>query len=441
LTRSVLIVDDDERICSSLSRVLARDGAHVSVASNARVALSQMDETTPDLVICDVRMPGMDGLELLRLLKERAPRVDVVMMTAFDDLPTVSTAMRDGAIDLMVKPLDLHQLRQLVDRIFDDRQNRPEMESPRVVTPEGPVRLVGHAPKMIEVFKRIGRAAATDATVLIRGESGTGKELVARAIHEASRRSDEPFVAVDCTAIPENLIESELFGHVKGAFTGAERRHRGRFAEAGSGTIFLDEIGDTSAPFQAKLLRVLQEKEVRPVGADRSEPTAARVLAATHRDLESRVEEGRFREDLYYRLRIVEIELPPLRERLEDVPELAEFLIARAAAATDRPAPALGDDAREALLSHDWPGNVRELENCLARAVVLTPGDLLRRDDLHLNVKESSSTGLSTLEEVGREHVLKVLTATGGNKTRAAEILGISRPRLRRLLARDHQDE
>ena len=383
----------------------------------------------------------MDGLELLRLLGERAPDADVVMMTAFDDLPTVSTAMRDGAVDLLVKPLDLHELRQLVDRIFEDRRAWDGADRPQAATLDGPVRLVGHDPKMIEVFKRIGRAAATQATVLIRGESGTGKELVARAIHDASERQSEPFVAVDCTAIPETLIESELFGHVKGAFTGAERQHRGRFVEAGAGTLFLDELGDTSGPFQAKLLRVLQEREVRPVGAERAIPIGARVIAATHRDLEVMVEDRDFREDLYYRLRVVEIALPPLRERMDDLLELAEFLIAKAAAAAEHEPPVLGRDAREALLAHDWPGNVRELENCLTRAVVLAPGDVLRRQDLLLgSTTTGATTGLTTLGEVERQHVLRVLAATGGNKTRAAEVLGISRPRLRRIVSRSEPE-
>jgi DNA-binding NtrC family response regulator len=359
------------------------------------------------------------------------------MMTAFDDLPTVSTAIRDGAVDLLVKPLDLHELRQLVDRIFEDRSAWDAAEQPRSVTIDGPARIVGHDPKMIEVFKRIGRAAASQATVLIRGESGTGKELVARAIHDASERQGEPFVAVDCTAIPETLIESELFGHVRGAFTGAERAHRGRFIEAGAGTLFLDELGDTSGPFQAKLLRVLQEKEVRPVGAEGVVPTEARVIAATHRDLEAMVETRDFREDLYYRLRVVEIVLPALRERMDDLLELSEFLIAKAAAASERKPPVLGRDAQEALLAHDWPGNVRELENCLARAVVMAPGDVLRRQDMLLGSNSADTTKeTATLVEVEREHVLRVLGTTGGNKTRAAEILGISRPRLRRIVSR-----
>jgi len=436
LRPSILVVDDDERVRSSLARVLSRGGARVRTAASARSALAAVDEEAPDLVISDVRMPEIDGLELLRRLHELAPGTDVVMMTAFDDLPTISTAMRDGAVDLLVKPLDLHQLRLLVERILADRSIRSTVrgEVPSAVPPGG---LVGRDPQMIEVYKRIGRAAATRSTVLVRGETGTGKELVARAIHETSASRELPFVAVDCTAIPESLIEAELFGHVRGAFTGADRDRRGRFLEAGGGTIFLDEVGDTSAAFQAKLLRALQESEVRAIGADRPVPFAARVVAATHRDLESMVEKGAFREDLYYRLRVVEIALPPLRERLGDLRELAEALAARAAAAAGRRStPRLDEGALEALVAHDWPGNVRELESCLARAVVLNSGDLLRREDLGFeHTAPTPAPELASLEAIERRHVERVLAATGGNKTRAAEILGISRPRLRRIVA------
>ncbi len=452
--RRILIVDDEERVRSSLSRALSDGRTEVRTAETGERALAAVDADPPDLVLSDVRMPGLDGLELLRLLGERAPEIDVVLMTAYDDLSTAAGAMREGAADFLVKPLDLHQLRAVTDRVFRDRRARSASEASPASTDEDPAdgepspaessdgepgvrddRLVGHHPSMVELFKRIGQLAKTRATVLVRGESGTGKELIARAIHDHSPSAPEPFVAVNCTALPSTLLESELFGHVEGAFTGASSDRRGRFAVAGRGTVLLDEIGDTTPEFQAKLLRVLEEGTFYPVGAERPERTEARVLAATHRDLEALVEEGEFREDLYYRLRVVEIEVPPLRERMEDVPALADHLARKASRAAGREPPRLSDEALEALLAHDWPGNVRELENCLTRAVVLATGDVVRPEHLGLSGgPESTVPRLRSLEEVEREHVARTLEATGGNRTRAAEILAISRPRLRRMI-------
>ncbi len=459
--RRILIVDDEERVRSSLSRALSDGRTEVRTAESGESALAAVGADPPDLVISDVRMPGLDGLELLRLLGERAPAIDVVLMTAYDDLSTAAGAMREGAADFLVKPLDLHQLRAVTDRVFRDRRARSGTGSGDGVEGDSPWtdgspadsesssgasngergvrddRLVGHHPSMVEVFKRIGQLANTRATVLVRGESGTGKELIARAIHDHSPSASEPFVAVNCTALPSTLLESELFGHVKGAFTGASSDRRGRFAVAGRGTVLLDEIGDTSAEFQAKLLRVLEEGTFYPVGAERPERTEARVLAATHRDLETLVAEGGFRQDLYYRLRVVEIVVPPLRERMEDVPALADHLMRKASRAAGREPPELSDAALETLLAHDWPGNVREMENCLTRAVVLATGDVVRPEHLGLaGGPEPTTPRLRTLEEVEREHVARTLEATGGNRTRAAEILGISRPRLRRMIDR-----
>lgn len=433
------MVDDEAKVRDSLARALADAHTDVRTAPSGDAALARVAESLPDLVISDVRMPRMDGFDLLTVLGERAPSVDVVLVTAYEDLDTAASAMRDGAVDFLVKPLDLHELRATVDRVFRDRELR-NRESPEFSDDEDEragARLVGRHPSMIEIFKRIGRLADRRATVLIRGESGTGKELIARAIHDTSNQAEAPFVAVNCTAMPASLLESELFGHVKGAFTGATSDRRGRFALAGDGTIFLDEIGDTSAEFQAKLLRVLEEGAYYPVGAERLEQTSARVLAATHRDLEALVEQGEFRQDLYYRLRVIEIIVPPLRDRLTDIPALAEHLIAKASSSAGCKAPALSDEAREALLSHDWPGNVRELENCLTRAVVLATGGILRPG--HLGLSGDSSTEspdgrLLPLSHVERVHVARVLEATEGNRTRAAEILQISRPRLRRMI-------
>jgi DNA-binding NtrC family response regulator len=390
----------------------------------------------------------MSGLELLRLLRERRPDLDVLMMTAHDDLPIVAEAMREGARDFLLKPLDLHHLRRVLGRALEDRAARLRAQRAARRTdiaahaPAGSRRLVGRDPTMVGIFKVIGQVAATRASVVIRGESGTGKELVARAIHDASPWAAEPFVAVNCTAIPGSLLESELFGHVRGAFTGATTNRRGRFAQAGRGTLFLDEIGDTSTEFQTKLLRVLQEHEYHPVGSEQAEHSHARVIAATHRDLEELVERREFREDLYYRLRVVELRVPPLRERKQDVPLLASHLLEHAARDQGRPTPAIAPDALERLLAHRWPGNVRELQNCLTRAVVLAAGGVVRVEHLELDVADlETSTPLRSLADMEREHVALALKATRGNKTAAAQLLGVSRPRLDRLIRRHRLDD
>ncbi|NJD09253.1 MAG: sigma-54-dependent Fis family transcriptional regulator [Gemmatimonadetes bacterium] len=435
MKRDVLIVDDDARIRASLAEALSRSDTTVRTAADAASALRSLAESPADIVLADVRMPGMDGLELLRLLRERAPQVAVVLMTAYDDLPTVATAMREGAADFLVKPLDLHQLRGVINKVFDDRAARAvATRAPAPDVAERSYELIGHDPRMVGIFKTIGQVSATRANVVIRGESGTGKELIARAIHSNSPHAREPFVPVNCTALPATLLESELFGHVKGSFTGAAGDRRGRFALAGKGTIFLDEIGDTSLEFQGKLLRVLQEHEYYPVGAETSQRTEARVIAATHRDLEALVGGGEFREDLYYRLRVVEIVVPPLRDRISDLPPLAEHLVRKASRAVGRESPLLAPETVETLLAHSWPGNVRELENCLTRAVVLARGDVIRPEDLALGPRGPAAHRLTTLEEAEKEHVAHVLEATHGHKSRTAEILGISRPRLDRLI-------
>ncbi len=436
----ILIVDDDESIRASLADALTDDGADVSVAGSAEEALSRLAEIRPEMILSDVRMGGMDGLELLRLLRERARDVDVVLMTAYDDMPTVVRAMREGAIDFLVKPLDLHDLRRVVDRVFADRETRGQARKhdddiPAHLTIDG---LIGRDPQMIAAYKVIGQVAASRANVLIRGESGTGKELIARAVHFNSADAAEPFVAVNCTALPSGLLESELFGHEKGSFTGAIAARRGRFALAGRGTIFLDEIGDTTLEFQAKLLRVLENREFYAVGAEKPERAEARVVAATHRDLEEMVATGRFRADLYYRLRVVEVRLPPLRERLGDLPHLAKHLVERASRNSGRvKPPVISAEAMEVLMRRPWPGNVRELDNCLTRAVVLASGEVIRPEHVTASEAQSSSVNaaeLGSLDEMEKRHIKQVLAATQGHKARTAEILGVSRPRLNRLL-------
>jgi two-component system response regulator AtoC len=404
------------------------------VAEDATAALAKVAASKPGVVVSDVRMPDLSGLELLRELRARTSDVDVILMTAFDDMPTVVEAMKHGAAEFLVKPIDLDELQRSLDNVFDDRalkqrrlKNSAEFGGRDV--------LVGRTPRMIEIYKMVGQAAATRATVLVRGESGTGKELVARAIHEHSSAAGEPLVVVNCAALPPTLLESELFGHVRGSFTGAVSNRRGRFALAGRGTIFLDEIGDTSLEFQTKLLRVLQNGEFQPVGSDETERTEARVIAATHQPLESLIGQRRFREDLYYRLRVVELVIPPLRERAADIPLLAEHMLRRAAAALSLPHAMLAPDALQKLMEHPWPGNVRELENCLMRAVVAAPGHVIRVEHLSMSSPSASADGrVPSLEDLERVHVTRVLELAQGHKGRAANLLGVSRPRLNRLI-------
>jgi DNA-binding NtrC family response regulator len=435
MPRRLLIVDDDPTIRTSLAEALADNGTtEVRVAEGPDRALAMLETAAPDVVLSDVRMPDMDGITFLKVLHKHAPSLDVILMTAYDDMPTVVAAMRAGAVEFLVKPLDLHQVRRVLDATFEDRKARASAPRAPVVDPAlGD--LAGRDPQMIAVYKLIGQAAMTRATVLIRGESGTGKELVARAIHANTVAAAEPFVPVNCAALPTTLLESELFGHTRGAFTGAVNTRKGRFALAGRGTIFLDEIGDTSAEFQTKLLRVIQDREFEPLGSEQTQRTAARVIAATHRDLEQMIEDSTFREDLYYRLRVVEIVLPPLRDRRNDIPILAAELIRRGSAAAGTTPPVLSTEALARLMEHDWPGNVRELENCLARAVVVASGGVIRPEHFAITPsREPTASSIAPLNEVEKEHVRRTLEATGGHKARAAEILGVSRPRLNRLI-------
>ena len=433
-----MIVDDDAMLRTSLTEALADDGMSVVVAAGGAEALALVQSAAPDVVLSDVRMDDVDGLSLLRLLRARAPDIDVVMMTAFDDMPTVVAAMRDGAVEFLTKPVDLHQVRAVLDRVFSDRRARRQGKPRDDADAPGLEELVGRTPEMILIYKLIGQAAATNATVLIRGESGTGKELVARAIHANAKNACGAFVAVNCAALAPTLLESELFGHVRGAFTGAVASRKGRFALAGSGTIFLDEIGDTSQEFQSKLLRVLQNREFQPVGAEQTERTEARVLAATHRDLEAMVESRAFREDLYYRLRVVEIAIPPLRARRADIPLIVLHVVRRASVALGTGEPVVSSGAMERLIAHDWPGNVRELENCLMRAIVLAAGSVIRPEHLSIGspTPRSSPRTTGSLNDVERDHVIRVLHSTDGHKSRAAEVLKVSRARLNRLLAK-----
>jgi two-component system, NtrC family, response regulator AtoC len=438
VARTVLVVDDDSRMRDSLARALEGHADRLLTAATAEQALQLIAAEDVAVLLTDMRMPGMSGLDLLRLVRERSPGIDVLVMSAYEDLPNVAGAMQAGAVDFLVKPIPLQRLRDTLVRIFSDRLARRPRQEPK----SAGATLLGRTPGMIEVFKSIGQAAASRATVLIRGESGTGKELVARAIHQTSAASAEQFSALNCAAVPSGLLESELFGHVRGAYTGAVGARRGRFAHAGRGTIFLDEIGDTSLELQAKLLRVIQEREYFPVGGERGEKTEARVVTATHRNLERLVSRGRFREDLYYRLRVVEIRIPPLRERVADIPLLAEHLLDRVSASNALKRPALERAAVERLVAHSWPGNVRELENCLTRAVVSCRGDVIHAEHIafEAGAEPAGRSRTYNLAQAERRHIVQVLKAARGRKSLAARMLGVSRPRLDRLLRRHEID-
>ncbi len=436
----ILVADDDDVTCQLLTEVLGRDGATVVGETDPRRALARASREPIDLAILDLRMPEKDGLTLLRELRTRMPALPVILMTAFGSVDTAVQAIAAGAVDYVSKPMNVEELRETVRRALGRRR---EAQAALPPADEGRDRLVGRSPAMVDTYRTIARAAPSRATVLLLGESGTGKEVVARAIHEHSPRARGRFVAVDCGALTETLLESELFGHVRGAFTGAVTDVPGLFCEADGGTIFLDEIGDVSPVVQAKLLRVLQEHQVRPVGGAGWRTVDVRVIAATNRDLAAAVRAERFREDLYYRLKVVTIEIPPLRERPEDVPLLVDFLVRRAAADCGKPVHGVSEAALALLRAYPWPGNVRELAHVLERAVALARHEVLGADDLPAELhgeapvsRAAVPSGRPTLAELKQHYVLRVLEDERGNVSRTAVVLGIDRRSLHRMLQR-----
>lgn len=442
----ILIVDDEEGLREALAEKLRASDHEVETADSAESGLARLSRFGPDLVLTDLRMPGMSGLDLTEKLKASKPEIDVIVMTGHEEMSSAVDAMKAGAFDYLVKPVRLARVQDLVERCLREQKLNAEAEATGIgstgeeETPEKP-RIVGRDPRMIEIYKMIGVLARNRATVLVRGETGTGKELIARAVHAHSQHADEPFIAVNCTAVADTLLESELFGHVKGAFTGAVGSKKGYFELAGTGTIFLDEIGDTSSGFQAKLLRVLQERTFYPVGGEQPRATEARVVAATHQPLEELVEEGSFREDLYFRLRVVEIAVPPLRERRGDIRGLASALLGRIRRETGQSVERISEPALERLEAHPWTGNVRELENVLTRAAIVARGRTISEDHLHLEAAPSEWIGMGeggedALDTVIASHIRTVLDRTGGNRGEAARIMEVSRSRLRRLLDR-----
>ena len=437
----VLVVDDEDGVRESL-RLLLEDEYEVATVGSVDEALRSLDECPADVVLLDLVMPGGSGLDLLRQLAERGDGPPVVMVSATRAIPAAVEAMKLGAVDFVTKPFEVEGLRLKVRQILQHRQLEHEVVRLRDEIAERSRlgRLIGRSEAMRAVYRTVERVAASRANVLITGESGTGKELVARAIHELGPRREAPLVVVNCAAIPETLIESELFGHEKGSFTDARERRLGKFEAANGGTIFLDEIGELPPSVQAKLLRALQERSIERVGSNQPIPVDARVLAATNQDLERQVAAGRFRSDLFYRIHVVPIVLPPLRDRREDIRLLADTFLARARADADRGPSRIGSAAAAALERHPWPGNVRELENAIERAVALADGEVLELTDLPEEIQQAArQEGLRDEVRAGRidletavgrfeaELLREMLLRTGGNQTRASERLGITR--------------
>jgi len=441
----VLVVDDDSVACDLLSEVLSKEGYEVDVARGGQEAVKKGKEDVFDIVLADVRMPDLDGLGVLRAFKTSSPETIVIVMTAFGSIETAIEAIKEGAYDFVSKPFKLDEIKIVIKRALERRRLLQENLRFRSELKEkySFEHIVGSSSQMLEVYKAVARVAPSRSTVLIRGESGTGKELIAKAIHYNSPRSERPFVAIDCGALAEILLESELFGHVKGAFTGAISAKDGLFEQAHGGTCFLDEIGDVSLNTQGKLLRVLEEHEIRPVGGTESRKVDVRVIAATNKDLEAFVRAGKFREDLYYRLNVVSLVLPPLRERQEDIPLLATYFLRRYAEENNKKISHISQEAMVFLEAYDWPGNVRELENVIERAMALTPNPVLLPEDLPPKLQErfegvegELAGNLLSLREFERRHIQRVLRETKGNKKLAAELLGINRRTLYRMAKR-----
>jgi len=450
---SVLVVDDETGILDTLRILLKNSGFDVQVALGGKAGLEQLQKGDPDIVLTDIRMPHVSGMDLLEAVRKQDAQKPVILMTAQAELRTAIEAVNRGAFYYVLKPFSNDDLIAIVRRAAETRQLRTENRELRREIRRRERRTtgrpIGAAQGFVDVLRLAEQVAPTDSTVLVLGESGTGKEVLARYIHELSDRAEGPFVSINCGALPETLLESELFGHVKGSFTGAVRDKEGLFMAARSGTFFLDEIAEMTPATQVKLLRVLQEREALPVGGTEPIPVDVRVIAATNRDLDEEMRQGRFRSDLYYRLNVIALHLPPLRERQEDIPLFVESCLERLAAERGRPPARLSSGALDVLLSYDWPGNVRELENVLEHAVLVTPGEEIPAAALPERTRTRKAAPLvsdrppanPTLEAVERAYILWVLQSEGGNKTRAAEVLGIDPSTLYRKLSRYENGE
>ncbi|MGK3396505.1 sigma-54-dependent response regulator transcription factor ZraR, partial [Escherichia coli] len=422
----ILVVDDDISHCTILQALLRGWGYNVALANSGRQALEQVREQVFDLVLCDVRMAEMDGIATLKEIKALNPAIPVLIMTAYSSVETAVEALKTGALDYLIKPLDFDNLQATLEKALAHTHSI-DAETPAVSASQ--FGMVGKSPAMQHLLSEIALVAPSEATVLIHGDSGTGKELVARAIHASSARSEKPLVTLNCAALNESLLESELFGHEKGAFTGADKRREGRFVEADGGTLFLDEIGDISPMMQVRLLRAIQEREVQRVGSNQTISVDVRLIAATHRDLAAEVNAGRFRQDLYYRLNVVAIEVPSLRQRREDIPLLAGHFLQRFAERNRKAVKGFTPQAMDLLIHYDWPGNIRELENAVERAVVLLTGEYISERELPLAIASTpiplvQSQDIQPLVEVEKEVILAALEKTGGNKTDPTSAFG-----------------
>jgi two-component system NtrC family response regulator/two-component system response regulator HydG len=432
----ILIADDEETARNSLGQILTDDGYQTYLAADGKEALRLVAQEAPDILLTDLRMPGMDGQEVLSRIRQGYPEVAVVVMTAHGTIRSAVRALRDGAEDYLTKPIDVEELEHLLERLLNRKRLAAEtrMLRERLDDKYRFENIIGRSPEMLEVFRLVEQVAPSQASCLVTGESGTGKELIAQALHQRSPRRDAPFVKVSCAALPETLLESELFGHERGSFTGAISRRSGRFEVAAGGTVFLDEIGDVPLGMQVKLLRFLQERQFERIGGNVTLTVDVRVIAATHRDLPVLVREGKFREDFYYRLNVIEIPLPPLRSRSQDIPLLVDFFVRRFADANAKEVDSVTDETLAALTGYAWPGNVRELEHAIERAVVLSRGnqlDLSLFPILPAPALEAEHPGGplvpgATLEEIEREAIMRTLESVGGSTSRAAAILKIS---------------
>jgi len=456
---SILIIDDDDQLRNSFKKLLSEEGYKVDSAASGEAGLNIVKKEVPDIVILDMRLPGMNGLETFRAIRKIEPKLPVIIMTAFGTTETAIEATKLGAFDYILKPFDIPDMLSLVKQaISASRFMRSPVEMDTIPDKASKDAIVGRSIKMQDVYKAIGRVSQTDATVLIRGESGTGKELVVRAIYQHSLRADKPFLVINCVAIPETLLESELFGYEKGAFTGAAHRRVGKIEQAHGGTVFLDEIGDMPLNLQAKILRLLQEKSIERLGGSENISADVRIIAATNRDLELAILEGRFREDLYYRLKVVTIWLPPLRERESDIPVLTDYLLSKFSDENGIMNPGITEEAKAMFSKHSWPGNVRELANTIQKALIFNRGAPISSDDIAKAVSEkinesdsnSKSSDLAILQWLRKELttrtgenlfdscmdniasilISEALNICEGNRSKAAKLLGLSRPTL-----------
>jgi DNA-binding NtrC family response regulator len=450
MSARILIADDDEVSCQLFAELLEKDGYQVSRARTGEEAVERLNDQAHDLLVIDVRMPGMSGLEVTRAVHQKQPSLPIIVMTAFGSIETAIEAIHEGAFDFISKPMNLEEFKKTVSRAL--ARSALQERAGKSSEEEHLGTIIGRSPAMLEVYKTVARVAPTRSTVLVLGESGTGKELIAQAIHQHSPRASRPFLAIDCGALTETLLESELFGHVRGAFTGAVADKKGVFEEADGGTCFLDEIGDISPSMQARLLRVLQEHEVRRVGGKEWLKVDVRVVAATNRDLAELVKKGVLRQDLYYRLNVVAIHLPALRERVEDIPLLARYFLNRYRQDSGKSITGIADQAMDLLSAYSWPGNIRQLENSIEQAVALSNQPVLTPDDLPAELRDPPAdqslrdapendqqflfADTPTLDEVKKRYVLHVLSRNHGNVSRTARILNVDRRSLYRMLAR-----